>query len=199
LKSLRICPSALIQLAAPTVLGLLMAVNVSLSRPLADTEPGKCAGADQVFSGYTAQNPPAPVSGLPFIDANGDQQRLEQHLGRGVVFNFWATWCAPCVREIPQLDRLKALLKPDGIDIVTISEDRKGVPLVKKFYRVNEIKNLSVDIDEGGKVLRDSKVRGLPMTLLINAQGLEIGRVQGISEWDTKNVVAFLRRCLKPS
>lgn len=199
MKSLRIFPSALIQLAAPTVLGLLMAVNVSLSRPLADTEPGKCAGADHVFSGYTAQNPPAPVSGLPFIDANGDQQRLEQHLGRGVVFNFWATWCAPCVREIPQLDRLKALLKPDGIDVVTISEDRKGVPLVKKFYRVNEIKNLSVDIDEGGKVLRDSKVRGLPMTLLINAQGLEIGRVQGISEWDSKNVVAFLRRCLKPS
>ncbi|MDP6110104.1 MAG: TlpA family protein disulfide reductase, partial [Rhodospirillales bacterium] len=77
-------------------------------------------------------------------------------------------------------------------------EDRKGAPLVKKFYRINEIKNLAVDIDEGGKVLRDSKVRGLPMTLLINPKGLEIGRVQGISEWDSKDIVAFLRRCLKP-
>ena len=183
MKRLRICPSALIQFAAPTLLGLLMAVNVSLSRPLANTEPGKCTGADQVFSGYTAQNPPVPVSGQPFIDANGGPRSLEEHLGRGVVFNFWATWCAPCVREMPQLDRLKAL---------------KGVPLVKKFYRVNEIKNLAVDIDEGGKVLRDSKVRGLPMTLLINPKGLEIGRVQGISEWDSKDIVAFLRRCLKP-
>ena len=115
-----------------------------------------------------------------------------------MVFNFWATWCAPCVREMPQLDRLKALLDADGIDVVAISEDRQGAPVVEKFYRDHEIKNLEVTIDVGGKVLRDSKVRGLPMTLLINSDGLEVGRVQGASEWDSKDAVAFLRRCLKP-
>ncbi|MDA1089872.1 MAG: TlpA disulfide reductase family protein [Proteobacteria bacterium] len=198
MKSLRIRPSALIQLAAPALLGLVMAVSVSLSRPLADTEPGKCAGADRVFTGFTAQDPPKPVSKQSFIDANGNQQSLEAHRGRGVVFNFWATWCAPCVREMPQLDRLKALLEPDGIDVVALSEDRKGATLVKKFYRINKLKNLAINIDEGGKVLRDSRVIGLPATLFINADGLEIGRVYGISEWDSKESVAFLRRCLKP-
>ena len=89
-------------------------------------------------------------------------------------------------------------LDADGIDVVAISEDRQGAPVVEKFYRDHEIKNLEVIIDVGGKVLRDSKVRGLPMTLLINSDGLEVGRVQGASEWDSKNAVAFLRRCLKP-
>ena len=198
MKRLRIHRCLLILLTAPTLLAASVAVSVSLSRPLAATEPGKCAGADQVFPGFIAKNPPAPVSEQLFHGEDGAERRLSQHRGRGVVFNFWATWCAPCVREMPQLNRLKPLLAPDGIDVVTISEDRKGVPLVKKFYQINNLNNLAIDIDTGGKVLRDSKVIGLPATLFINADGLEVGRVYGISEWDSKEAVAFFRRCLKP-
>jgi len=186
------------RLAAAVVLGIVLAASVSLSRPLAATEPGKCAGAETVFKGFKPADPPRPVTGKPFVDGEGRELTLAKYKSRGIVFNFWATWCAPCVKEMPQLDRLKTILEPDGIEVLTISEDRAGAPLVKRFYEVNGLRNLGVLVDKRGKVLRDSKIIGLPTTLLIDAEGREIGRVQGISEWDAEETVAFLRRCLKP-
>jgi len=184
--------------AAAVILGLLLAVSVSLSRPLAATEPGKCAGADEALMGYQATVPPRPVTDQSFVDGQGAEKTLADYQGRGIVLNFWATWCAPCVKEMPHLDRLKKKLQADGIEVLAISEDRAGGPLVEKFFRINEIRNLDVLIDRAGKVMRGSKTRGLPTTLLIDAENREIGRVQGISEWDTPDAVAFLRRCLKP-
>jgi thiol-disulfide isomerase/thioredoxin len=184
--------------AAVVLLGVVLAASVSLSRPWAATEPGKCTGGDEAFKGYQAADPPRPVTGASFVDGRGALKTLAEYRGRGVVLNFWATWCAPCVKEMPQLDRLKNILNPDGITVLAISEDRAGAPLVEKFYRINDLRNLDVLIDQGGKVLRGSNVRGLPTTLLIDAEGREVGRVQGISEWDSRDVVAFLQRCLKP-
>ena len=190
--------SQFIGYAAVVLLGVVLAAGVSLSRPWAATEPGKCAGANEAFKGFQATGPHKAVTGQPFLDAQGAEKTLADYRGRGVVLNFWATWCAPCVKEMPQLDRLHKILAPDGIAVLTISEDRAGATLVEKFYRINELGNLDILIDRNGKVLRGSKVRGLPTTLLIDAKGREIGRVQGISEWDSGDVVAFLRRCLKP-
>ena len=177
-------------------MGLMAAAIVSLSRPLSAAEPGKCINGDKLFGGYQLQNPPRPVTARPFFDARGGQRRLSDHLGRGVVFNFWATWCAPCIREMPDLDRLYALVAGNGIDVLALSEDRKGVPRVEKFYKMAGIKNLEIILDDKGGILRDSQVRGLPTTLLINADGMEVARVQGAAVWDSSDVVAFIRRCL---
>ena len=191
-------PSQSMGRAALVLLGGVLAASVYLSLPLASTEPGKCVGADEVFKGFQAASPPQPVTDQPFVNAQGAEKTLADYRGRGVVLNFWATWCAPCVKEMPQLDRLEKILEPDEIEVLALSEDRAGGPLVEKFFRINKIRNLDVLIDRGGKVLRGSKTRGLPTTLLINAEGLEIGLVQGISEWDSPDRVAFLHRCLKP-
>jgi len=99
---------------------------------------------------------------------------------------------------MPALDRLSKLLKGAGIDVLALSEDRPGASLVEKFYKTNAIRNLEVLIDKGGKVLRASKVRGLPTTLLIDANGLEVGRLLGAVEWDSDKAVAFLKKCLGP-
>jgi thiol-disulfide isomerase/thioredoxin len=182
--------------AALVLVGLMAVVIVSLSHPLSAAEPGKCTGGDKLFGGFLLLDPPHPVTAKPFFDARGGQRRLSDHRGRGVVFNFWATWCAPCIREMPDLDRLKTLVAGDDVDVLALSEDSKGLSRVENFYKFADIKNLEILLDDKGGILRDSRVRGLPTTLLINADGMEVARVQGVAVWDSRDVVAFIRRCL---
>jgi len=97
---------------------------------------------------------------------------------------------------MPQLDRLRKILLPHGIEVLTLSEDRGGAPVAERFYRNKGLKNLGIFIDTGGKIIRASKIRGLPTTLLINRQGREVGRVTGVADWDSEKTTAFIRRCL---
>ncbi len=155
-----------------------------------------CQAKHATLGNFQPAEQAVPVADTPFTDGAGKQRRLSDYKGRGVVLNFWATWCAPCVREMPQLDRLKALVAANGIDVLTVSEDRKGVPLVKKFYEINKLHDLDILVDDGGKLLRALKGRGLPTTVLIDKNGIEVGRVTGIAEWDSTAVMAFIRECL---
>lgn len=184
------------RLTVPALCLLLAAVIVAISPRLARGEAGACRPPADTFVRYQAADPPRAVTTAPFVDGEGRARSLADFRGEPVVLNLWATWCAPCVREMPQLDRLNARLAHDGIRVLALSEDRGGAALVKKFYDVNRIQNLDVLIDAGGKLLRELNVRGLPTTLLIDADGREVGRALGAAEWDSDAMVAFLKRCL---
>lgn len=192
--------AAAVRLAVPALWLLLSAVIVSISSPLASGEAPACRAPKGAFVEFEAADPPRPATNTAFVDGEGRSRNLAEFRGESVVLNLWATWCAPCVREMPQLDRLNRLLAGDGIRVLALSEDRGGAPLVRRFYDVNGINNLEVLIDAGGKVLGELKVRGLPTTVLIDAGGREVGRALGAAEWESDVVVAFLRRCLdKPA
>ncbi len=178
------------------MLWLLLAAIVSISRPLASAEGGKCLAPVGVLDNFVLTQPSQAVTERPFFDAIGTPITLADFRGRAVVLNFWATWCPPCVREMPQLNELKKILAADKIEVLALSEDRAGAPLVKKFYDLNRIGNLDIFIDKGRKVLSGSKILGLPTTILIDKQGREIGRALGAAEWDNSEAVAFIRQCL---
>lgn len=134
----------------------------------------------------------------PFFDATQAEITIPTLKGRGVVLNFWATWCAPCVREMPALDRLAAKLKDKGVDVIAVSEDRKALKKVPPFFAANQIQNLAVFYDEKGNLSRKLGVEGLPTTVLITADGRVSGRVLGVLEWDSPDTVNYLAQSLGP-
>ncbi|NQV47080.1 MAG: TlpA family protein disulfide reductase, partial [Rhodospirillaceae bacterium] len=119
--------------------------------------------------------------------------------GRGVGMNFWATWCVPCIREMPALSRLKELVADHGIDVLALSVDRGGAKVVRPFLDKQGITNLDILLDKKGYVMRKVGITGLPVTILIDADGIERGRVRGIAEWDSPAVIGFLKRCIGPA
>ena len=136
------------------------------------------------------------IENVEFTNLNGEKLSLSDYSKNPKIINFWATWCAPCVHEMPQLDRLKFLLNDSDIEVLAVSEDRKGPAYVKKFLATNKLYNLETLIDKNGRLIRALKGRGLPTTVLFNRKGMEVGRVIGAAEWDSPEVLSYIRKCL---
>ncbi len=148
------------------------------------------------LSGYIPVRGDKPVPQTSVLDKAGKPVSIADFRGRGVVMNFWATWCAPCVKEMPSLDRLEAKLENDGIEVLAINEDDRDFELVARYYRKLGLEHLAMLVDRGKVLMRATKVFSLPTTLLIDGEGDEVAGVLGPAEWDDERIVAFLRRCL---
>jgi len=139
---------------------------------------------------------PRPMPALVFADGDGRTVRLKDFRGKVVVLNLWATWCAPCRKEMPTLDRLQAKLGGADFEVVALSVDFTGLDVVRRFYRDFGIRNLRPYIDPSSRVLEPLNVLGLPATLLIDRKGREIGRLVGPAEWDSPEMLSLFRRLI---
>ncbi|NKC33944.1 TlpA family protein disulfide reductase [Roseomonas sp. BU-1] len=138
---------------------------------------------------------PVPLpEGLAFTDAEGRPTGFEAFRGQGLVVNFWATWCPPCVAEMPALDRLQAQVAKDGIAVLALSNDRGGRAQVAPFYERTGLRHLGIWLDPRGATGRGLQVRVLPTTLVIDRHGQEVARLMGEAAWDAPAAVAAIRR-----
>jgi thiol-disulfide isomerase/thioredoxin len=136
----------------------------------------------------------ARLPDLAFTDAEGRPKTMADFAGRGVLINLWATWCPPCVAEMPALDRLAAALAAENIAILPLSSDRGGAPVVQAFYQRTQVKNLGVWLDPRGAAARTLGARGLPTSVIVDRSGRERARLEGDAAWDAPEFLALIRR-----
>lgn len=135
---------------------------------------------------------PVPVARFDFEDAAGNPLSLDDFRGRVVVLNLWATWCAPCRREMPSLDRLQAEHGGDDLVVLPLSVDRADVTKIEAFYDETGVSNLEIYRDPKATASRALHAFGLPTTVVIDREGRDVGRVLGPAEWDGDAAIALL-------
>jgi thiol-disulfide isomerase/thioredoxin len=141
---------------------------------------------------FIPTNPPRPAPEIGFADSAGKSLSLADFRGRIVLVNLWATWCEPCIREMPSLDRLRAALPDRDLAIALVSQDRGGDKVVAPFFAKLGIK-LETYLDPKSTVGHAFEVRGLPTTILVDREGRELGRAEGALDWDSAPAQALLR------
>jgi thiol-disulfide isomerase/thioredoxin len=142
---------------------------------------------------------PKPVPELSFLDGEGNEVRLADFLGEVVVLNLWATWCAPCRREMPSLDRLQAEYGDDGLEVIALSLDRGDLGKVRAFFAELGIAHLAIYHDPTARAGRELGAPGLPTTIVIDRTGQEVGRLLGPAEWDSAEALEVLEPLIEPS
>ncbi len=182
--------------AAPVATVLALALALVLG--LAFAEPRMAAAADPApplrgafGENFTLLDPPVPTPLEAFTDLAGNRVRLAELKGRVVLLNFWATWCAPCVREMPSLDRLQAALGDRGLSVVAVSIDR-GAKVILPFTKRLGLAHLGLYHDPEGALFRAFRVTGLPASFLIDPDGAILGAYAGPAEWDGPEARALI-------
>jgi thiol-disulfide isomerase/thioredoxin len=155
------------------------------------------ASAQPLPKNFILHEAPKAIASIAFEDDQGRRRILTEFRGKIVLLNIWATWCGPCRREMPSLDRLQGLLGGADFEVVALSIDRAGLEAVRKFYTDVGIRNLASYIDRSGKTTRELGTVGVPATLLIDRDGRELGRLVGPAEWDEPYIVRFLKHFIE--
>jgi thiol-disulfide isomerase/thioredoxin len=140
---------------------------------------------------------PRTLPELRFVDGEGRALSPGDFRGRPIVLNIWATWCVPCRKEMPSLDRLQAAIDKSQLLVLPLSIDRQGPPVVKQFYDELGLTQLGIYVDQSGNASSALNTVGVPTTLLIDREGREIGRKIGPAEWDSPEMIALIREHLE--
>jgi thiol-disulfide isomerase/thioredoxin len=135
---------------------------------------------------------PMAVSGETFTDPDGGEFRLTDFNGKFVLVNFWATWCAPCRKEMPMLSELQTEYGGETFEVVTIATGRNDIQGIRRFFQEVEVDDLPLYLDPRSGLARDMGVLGLPITIVLDPDGMEIARMRGDAEWNSPSAKAII-------
>ncbi|MEH6952321.1 TlpA disulfide reductase family protein [Nitrobacter sp. NHB1] len=168
---------------------------VELSRKLAPRAIGEVAA-------LTMASKPRQMPDLAFMDGDGQPKKLSDWKGKTVLLNLWATWCVPCRKEMPALDKLEGKLGSDKFAVVAINIDTRDADKPKAFLKDANLTRLGNFHDAKAEVFQDLKsiglALGMPTSVLIDGRGCEIGNMAGPAEWDSSDAIKLIQASLAP-
>jgi len=142
---------------------------------------------------------PIATTDTPFLAEDGTEMTLASYAGKHVVLNFWATWCAPCRKEMPMLADMQTTLGGASFEVVTIATGRNPQPAMERFFEEIGVDNLPLHTDRRQALARDMGVLGLPVTVILDPEGMEIARMQGDADWSSDSAYAVIRALIAPA
>ena len=137
---------------------------------------------------------PKKLEKINFKNINNETINLKSFEKSLIIINFWATWCAPCIEEMPSLNRLKTNPIFNNLEIIPINVGRDNIEKTKDFYKKLKIKDLKIYFDKDVELAKKFLLRGLPTTVFVNKQGEEFARVIGFVDFDDKNIIQWLKK-----
>ena len=142
-----------------------------------------------------------PVSGLSFLDEEGDPASIADYSGSVVLLNLWATWCAPCRREMPALNTLQQERGGDDFQVLTVNVDQSGIEKPRAFIEEIGVTNLPLAADSTMQIFNDLKIEGralgMPVTMLIDRNGCELATLNGPAEWASDDAFALIDQAIE--
>ena len=137
---------------------------------------------------------PKSISPIIFEDFLGNKISLEEYRGKLVIINFWATWCAPCKKEMPSLDKLYKNSDFKNLEVFAVNMEEPNKEKTKKFFENLKIQKLEIFFDYDLDFVKEFKLRGVPTTVLINKQGKEFARIIGEVNFEDRKFLKWLSK-----
>ena len=137
---------------------------------------------------------PKSYEDIIFKDFNNKDVNLESFKNKLIILNFWATWCKPCLEEMPSLDILQSQKKLNNLKIFPINIGQENILKAEKFYKELNIKNLNIYFDPKVTLAKKFSLRGIPTTILINKQGKEFARILGAVDFEGEELIKWLEK-----
>lgn len=155
------------------------------------------AALAQQVGDFSPIDPPLPTPKEDFEDQLGAKLTLADFKGEVVVLNFWASWCAPCVAEMPTLDALQGEMGAQGLKVVAVSIDRDGIKKAAPFFRRTGVKNLTLYTDRLSDLFQELQGSVLPTTFILDREGRVVQKFVGPTDWNGPHVKDVLKPYLE--
>lgn len=180
------------------LLALYTALLLCANPALADVGAAEAARAgDMKKLNFHSEPKPAGTSAIETLE--GEPAALSDYEGKWTLVNFWATWCAPCRKEMPMLSELQAEMGSDAFEVITVATTRNPRPAIHEFFDEIGVENLPRLVDDGSALSREMGVLGLPVTVILNPEGQEVARMQGDADWASEDARALIEALVAPA